>query len=52
MYAISPAAMTARLDAEWNAAIEAAADANGYEHLAERAAIRALRRAAPTEGEA
>ena len=42
------AALTARLDAEWNAAIEAAeaAYAQGF------AAIRALRRAAPTEGEA
>ena len=42
------AALTARLAAEWDAAIEAAeaAYAQGF------AAIRALRRAAPTEGEA
>ena len=44
------AALTARLDAEWNAAIEAAAGV--AMHPLTRDAIRALRRAAPTEGEA
>lgn len=77
MQAGSPAALTARLDAEWNAAIEAAAtlaeherdyggrDQDGEFVCSEEAAIwggncaevirhgiRALRRAAPMEGEA
>lgn len=50
------AALTARLDAEWNAAIEAAADFACHWHKDEqpdlRDDIRAIRRAAPTEGEA
>lgn len=47
------AALTARLDAEWNAAIEAAAlEAEWRIMPAFAASIRALRRAAPTEGEA
>ena len=55
------AALTARLDAEWNAAIEAATSAMDT-HYADKACgmigshwltrLRALRRAAPTEGEA
>ena len=49
------AALTARLDAEWNAAIEAAGNLesiHGYSNAVPRHRIRALRRAAPTEGEA
>ena len=53
-----PAELTARLDAEWNAAIEAGYQAcltcDGALNNAGAAAVkvRALRRAAPTEGEA
>jgi hypothetical protein len=49
------AALTARLDAEWNAAIEAAGNlesVHGYSNAVPRHRIRALRRAAPMEGEA